>query len=255
VTLSAAKPDQRVRFLIVAAERTGTNLLRSLLDTHPDIAAGGELFNPRLVKNGIVDWPIELADRLADLNEMRRMAPVEFVERLFNLTYERGYRAVGFKLLYGHGRHIAAVIDHLVGDKGIRVIHLRRCNLLRRTLSIERARATGIWWVRSEETLPAVPRLRLDLMYCLSRFANTEANQARYADLFKEHSVLDLFYEDMETDLENTATRAIEFLGLKRATEIRIRSQKTGIAPLRDAIENYDDLKRQLQRWLAFFEE
>ena len=44
------------RFIILAAARTGSNLLRDLVRSHPAVFAGSELFNPNLVTQGVIPW-------------------------------------------------------------------------------------------------------------------------------------------------------------------------------------------------------
>ena len=75
--------DAPVPFVLLAAERTGSNLLLGMLQSHPDVIAGGELFNMRLVQQGRVDWP-GLSDReTAEFTELRGRDPAALVDLVF----------------------------------------------------------------------------------------------------------------------------------------------------------------------------
>ncbi len=89
--------------MIVAAERTGTNLLIGMLKDFTDCYAGGELFNAVNIKNDIIPWrDLEDANE-ADLLALRKSDPIAFWHSLFATSVKRGVPAVGFKLTYSHG--------------------------------------------------------------------------------------------------------------------------------------------------------
>ena len=128
-----------VRFIILAAARTGSNLLRGLLHSHPQCFVGGELFNHVYFDRRYIPWcPDWSSDERAKINhddtliDLRKADPVRFIERLFEITRHWGHQAIGFKLMYWHPEMYKEAGDYLVGDTSIRVIHLKRRNLLRR---------------------------------------------------------------------------------------------------------------------------
>jgi LPS sulfotransferase NodH len=242
--------------VIVAAERTGTNLFRQLLASHPKIMTGGELFNRVLMEKSQIPWGFDLGPRVPEFEELRRTNPPAFVQALFEMTARRGYQAIGFKLMYGHGDNCPGVLDYLVQDRTIRILHVKRRNLLRRLLSEEIARKTGVWWVGNSEAGPPPTKVRLDIKHCVSNFELIRAQQSKYDTLFGNHTKSDFFYEEMVAAPSATMAQGIRFLGLQPpAVEPRIISRKTGAGPLRDSIENYEELKEVFAGWSAFFEE
>jgi LPS sulfotransferase NodH len=156
-----------LRYVIIGAERTGTNMVRNLLASHPAVFAAGELFNPILIRKQEIPCRLDLTSKLAELNALRISNPSEFIEALAQLVEEEGYSAHGFKLLYDHGYRDRRVLDYLMRDKTVHVIHVRRRNLLRRLLSQARASKTGVWWTNASEPAPAKPRIRLDPEACM----------------------------------------------------------------------------------------
>jgi len=113
------------KFVIISQQRSGTNLLRSLLNSHPDIFCFGEMFIP----SG------EVWDKAMDVTEYRFPAfyddKTDYIsdEKYLTDMYfsKRKYGAVGFDLKYNQ------IIDEerkkLIIASDIKIIHLIRENL------------------------------------------------------------------------------------------------------------------------------
>jgi LPS sulfotransferase NodH/aminoglycoside phosphotransferase (APT) family kinase protein len=240
-------------FLVVCAERTGSNLLLGLLRSHEEVFAGGELFNPVLIEDNLLAWSLAPQEDLAELNALRRSDPIAFLRRLFAMAARNGHRMIGFKLMYGHGDQQVRVRDYLAANRELRVVHLKRRNLLRRHLSEERARITGEWATKEGAAAKQLPTLDMDFRACLANFAFIEQKQADYDALFHGHPLLELFYEDLSEDPQAVGARVLSFLGVEGTPKLAVDFARTGIDPLRSAIANYDELKSKLQSWAGFF--
>jgi LPS sulfotransferase NodH len=243
------------RFVIVAAERTGTNLLVSLLNQHEYCLCGNELFNPVNIARDTIPWPDIAEPERERLIALRRADAVEFWKDLCATSLSRGYRAVGFKLMYSHGLTERALLEYLLVDRGIRVIHLTRRNLLRRLVSERQARATNQWAVVSGAKVDS----RLPVAITINDFVESiqivEAQQARFHSMFRDHPVLRIVYEDLAERPERVAARAAEFLGLsQRSNRPSIVYQKTGAEDLSQAITGFDELRARVRWWTSFFE-
>jgi LPS sulfotransferase NodH len=247
--------DSITKFVIVCAERTGSNLLADMLATHPDLMVGGELFNRDFVDTGLITWPDRKVAENRDVIALRRSDPSMFLARLFESAQNRKRHGVGFKLMYYHGDEYRDVRDALVADETVRVIHMKRRNLLRRLLSERRAAATGVWWVAQGERAPKQPTIDLDFLTLMFNVEHIEAKQDEYDRRFEGHEVLEVFYEDFASDPHGTANRALEFLGLPPHRGMEVRGQKTGTDSLKDAIENYDELKARVLRMASYFDD
>jgi len=243
-----------MRFVILAGHRTGSNLLVDLLSQHPDCFAGGELFNWDFMQNGTVPWPAKTEIASADLAKLRGKDPLAFLNFLLQSVPEP---VVGFKLMYIHGVLIPEIADYLGAEKSIRIIHLKRRNLLRRFLSQRRAEITSEWWKSSvQQSETSLPPIRLSFEECVADFTYIETQQAAYAERFNRHEVLEIFYEDLVADMKGTRDRAAAFLGLSAfGSELTVNSRKIAKESLRDEIENYGELKAQFGRWPSFFED
>src|SRR5580693_4511868 len=109
-------PDNMKRFVILAAPRTGSNWLCSLLNSHPEILCHHEVFNPA----GIF-YALGHRDGTLDLGtiEERDRRPLEFLERLWRAPL--GLPCVGFKMTRGQDER---VVQAVLEDRGVRKILL-----------------------------------------------------------------------------------------------------------------------------------
>jgi hypothetical protein len=89
----------------------------------------------------------------------------------------------------------------------------------------------------------------------MSDFSSVKAKEAQYSTYFREHPHTELTYEEFCVDFAIARQTAITFLGLPPDGSVKIPSQKLGTDSLRAAIENYDDLKKELSDWAEFFED
>lgn len=251
------------RFIILAAARTGSNLLRDLVRSHPAVFAGSELFNPNLVKQGVIPWyelgsPSDEAAKInsdPELNRLRQVDPGKFIDTIVNITHGWGYRVIGFKCMYFFPTPEDPAGRYLINDKKLHVIHLKRRNLLRRLVSWERALATDSWYLQRGESGPELPVVTLPIAKVVEDITSIQSAQGHYDACFKEHPMLEVFYEDLEQDPQAVGVRALNFLGLKASYKLDIRLEKTGVDTLREAIANYDELKSSLPQWASFFDE
>lgn len=240
-------------FVILAAERTGSNLLAGLLDSHPDMIAAGELFNPLVRKSGDLPWRLARKSEVAALAALRESDPVAFLERLAEQAGGAGLGFFGFKLLYFHADKCEPARRHLAGNAQVRVLHLTRQNLLRRYVSLLRAKATGEWQRRADEGGPQQqPKVAVSLPEFLKDAARIRAWEQDYRAAFAGHPVLELTYEELSEDPAGVGRRAVEFLGGDPEAPLDVRTRKTGVDPLRDAVSNYDELSEQLAAFAGF---
>src|SRR5215469_16377205 len=134
-----------MRFIIIASERTGSSHLVNVLSGHPDIFTNGNVFDARKPKLVYVLWPDKTAATKLELSELRRTAPLEFLERIFSTGYGRAH--VGFKIFSGENDEI---LDQLIKDSTVRKIVLYRRNLLACFSSHLVAASTGKYSARDE---------------------------------------------------------------------------------------------------------
>ena len=247
-----------VRFLITCPARTGSSMLTSFLQSHPDICMHGEVFGrgAPLAFFGL-DYS-RGAPPLEDvLRRIRNRSPVRFLTKF--VFYAGAYRAVGLKLKYEEllRPEYGELMHHLGDDTEIKIVHLRRENLLERFLSQHVAvKVTKVYNISDEADRPADPGpVYLPIDECEDDFARTERRQARFHDCFAGHDAIEVTYEQLVASREVTLRRVQEFLGLEpRPLETihkRLRNRSLG-----DSIENWDELRLHFAttRFARFFE-
>lgn len=235
-------PSAPQRFVVLAAPRTGSNWLCSMLDSHPDILCHHELFNPAGI-HAALSWRGGAVDLDAALGTMeeRDRAPLAFLERVWSLS--RGCRAAGFKLNRGQNE---TAFTATLADAGVSKIVLYRDNRLKTFVSERIAERTGYW-----ESYSGSPRsdrqvrIRVDLDE-LRR--HIDENRAYYAALLAEvrgQRVLALRYEELAAS--GAAWRPVfDFLEVDPA-ELRAETRKQNSTDLREIILNFSEVEAALR--------
>jgi hypothetical protein len=230
------------------------------------------LFNPEV---DYVDFNMAGFDnRDPDAKGLRDEDFARFLERY---VYRPDAGVVtGFKLLYAHVWGTPGLLDYLVSDLPLRVVHLKRRNQLRVLVSTRLAERTGVWqvdrgfapdqlrsarlwtralrrpgraiaalrkWLRQPPAASDKEALILTVDECVQFFVRAAHEEEHFSRLFADHPAHELFYEDLAGDRDRTLRRIHEFLGLapERST---VTLQRQNPEPLEELIANYDELRR-----------
>lgn len=247
------------RFLILGAARTGSTMLRRMLNSHPAICCHGEIFAIEIWGlQGYVDGE----DRI-DLNDPRyrrakRLRDEEPARFLREIVWPAGPPPVGAKILYKdlEDPKWAGAYEAIRADAGVRIVHLTRENRLKRLISQtamdsgQRYIAYKTHSVRLVDGRPveepagpaAAARFRLDPQACLSDFEAVEAAENRIRQAFARHERFEASYEKIVDAASGQLEDLQRFLGVEpRALEsgtLKVHSNHAS-----DHIENYDELR------------
>lgn len=242
------------RFILLGRSRVGSNFLRGLLNAHSQAVVLGELFQNRQA----IGWAMEgfPGDGRTLAQFLHR--PVTFLQDKVWRHYPETVRAVGFKIFYYHARdpEWTAVWDALGRDKDLRVLHLKRRNLLEIHLSRQRALLSDQWVHTEAGQRQAVGAIELDYAACLADFEQTRAWEEAGDAFFAGHPRLTLTYEELAAETEAEMRRVFTFLGLPLAPA-QAQTAKQRQRPLAEAIANFDELKTKFAGtpWAEFFEQ
>jgi len=272
-TLQRAKErgsSEYVRFLILSGARTGSHMLAQALNSSPKITCFREVFNPL---QDFIQFDVEGYDNFsAQALSLRSQDPVRFLEERIFCRYPEEVSAVGFKFHYGQFWGFPGLLERLVEDRELRVLHLKRQNLLRMLVSLKLARATGVFMedTRRKVTLAnllraaryplkAAERLRRRLRSpkafrnasrarvtvsaeeLFNFIVRTRMVAAHHDNLFDGHSKRAVWYEDLVDHREEVFSESQSFLGIEpRPLIVTLRRQNP--EPLRELIANYDGL-------------
>ncbi len=250
-----AKGGQRdfTRFIILCSARSGSNYLRSLLNSHSRALAFGELFqNPVRIS-----W--HLPGYLALPRQLRlyRQDPRAFIDNVVFGPVPDCIAAVGFKIFYEHTGPVdrSHVWRCLLADRSLKVIHLKRRNKLEQMLSLQKALQTGQWFTRSPHRIQDTS-VHLDANACRKWFETANANERIFDVLFAKHDIHEILYEDLCADPVKTMDAVQVFLEVERES-LLARTQKQARQMPSQVISNYLDLKEQFSGspWEACFHE
>jgi LPS sulfotransferase NodH len=165
--------------------------------------------------------------------------------------------ATGFKLFYEHCRfkNTAPVWTLLQKQEDLRVVHLKRRNVLRSHLSLKKAKQRDRW-LEVEDGGSDRTTVRLDADECERVFAETRAQEREMDILFGDHPKLELWYEDLSERYPQQMGRVCDFLGLGPPARTPPIRKQAGMR-LCESIENYAELERRFRatEWQSFFEE
>lgn len=222
------------KFVVLAVPRTGSNFLCTLLNSHTRVLCHHEVFNP----DGIY-YAVDKRDGSIDLGSLadRDRDPIGFLERVWQTGHDQ--ECVGFKWTRPQNE---VVFDHVLHDRQVRKIILRRNNRIKVYVSEQIAKQTGQWEVyRQHDLVRRRPRIRVDLARLQDHAA---ANEAFYSRLERTLSQADqpwlgVRYEDLLSNSQQS--RLLDFLEIDQQP-LQAASVKQNPSDLRELIDNFTEL-------------
>ncbi|CAH9049549.1 hypothetical protein PSECIP111854_00191 [Pseudoalteromonas sp. CIP111854] len=229
--------DNPARFVILAAPRSGSNMLASMLHSHPDILCHHEIYNP----NGLF-YALPLRGshfRLADSLEHRDKQPLECLKRLWQSSLE--HKAVGFKMTH---RQNERVFEQVLSDKRVKKILLVRNNQLKVHVSKLIAQQSGVW----EEYSALPPATRCQVKVELEHLeSDITFNHAYYQHIRSILSASGQTWCEAEYEALKTASQQMAILQFLAMRELPLMAQSRKQTPkdLREVVTNYQELLHQ----------
>lgn len=245
--------NARQRFIILTDQRSGSNHLGDLLDSHLSIRVAGEIFNPN-------QQHISRNHPLPEhFRELRARDPIAFLKAFFTQPLDPSITHLGFRIFHDHARSRTerserSIWTTLRRTKELQVIHLKRRNLLRNLLSLKLAERSNEW-ERLEGTPPVrYEPLRIEYEEVIAHFKARERSFSRGSRFFRRQRRIEIFYEDLERDEEQQIAALLSFLGLPLQPLVS-STRKQNQQPTQELIENHADLEERFRdtRWHEFF--
>ena len=221
-------------------------MLVCLLRSHPEICSHGEIFSPGKIRGlsgtYLSKWHArpEFIDRLS---VERDRDPIQF---LYKIALDlQGKKAVSFKLKYSELilPQYKTLRYEIVNNRDFRIIHLRRENLLRRYLSHYIANyLTHVTVAISGQVIPDMPRVDLDPHECQRDFEAVRSRELEFVELFAQHPVFSISYEEMVAGEAKTIRALLDFMEVS-PRELTTTTRRLGCDDLRQAIANFEELR------------
>jgi hypothetical protein len=241
--------EDYIRFICLTHARTGSTMLIKALQQHKSIVAYGEIArDSSRYPSGI--------NRFGNSEDLYERDPVAFFDSKVFRKYPPHIQAVGFKMFYFHapietvwGR---SVWDYVLGQNNLKVLHLKRHNMLKTWLSHKLAESTDEWWTYSRNSKKE--KIRIEYQEALEFFTRLQGWEAEFDSKFSDRSKLEIVYEQLSREMDGEFRRIQEFLDVPYQP-IKPTLSKRPRRPLSAQIENYAELKEQFQAtpWADFF--
>jgi hypothetical protein len=224
---------KKIKFVIFGLGRSGSTLLKQLLNSHPEIVCEGELLN---------------AEEKYVTNPLLLRLVYRFPYLFFALRSMLSKKPVyGFTLLFYQYSPPAKLIGKLV-KKDWKIIRIYRENSLEQSLSHLVAQQTRVWHRYDNQEIQT-PKLVITPEELMNRLNIVNTNKKTETKLFENFAHHKVVYEDdlkNESDWTETTRRIFEYLGVNPAP-VSASIKKTYSRPYSEIIENYDELIKYVQ--------
>ena len=238
------------RFVIVSSQRSGSNWLTDLLNSHPDIATYTELFLKQ--GEGVPDWG-KYKDVVYWQTYRRKLKPglkrrirlialFQYINNVFVQHPEKA--AVGFKLMYSQIVKLPETLLFMRVHR-MHIVHLIRYNTLDMILSGLTMKLRKVAHVRKGSSVKKV-RVRVEPSWLIRELVKRERHKRWFSHLFRCMGVpyLEITYEDIVAD-RSVLNSCLKFLG---CLAVPLTSDFKKLNPVfhPDLIENYRDVEGAL---------
>ena len=221
-------------YVIVAQPRSGSTLLAHALDAHDSIICHDEIFSEHWV-NGYR----ATGENAGSESELARKLLAERTEDpekfLFDRVFVENGKVNGFKVVYSDlmsGTDSAKFLRNFINQSRIKVIHLRRSNMLRCYISVERMRKLGV--VHSNNSKSSDKKLTIDP----ERFINFLISQDNNSDFVSR--MMNVVAQPRYEQLMQGYNICLDALGVSRRPFVQ---QLSKVAPhsLSAVVENSEE--------------
>lgn len=231
--------DLSTPFLLVADLRTGSTLLATALNQHPQIRCRGELFHPE-----------DLADNQFPGVTRQALSSRELIARALNSD---DVHAVGFRAIISHPNvseqpQWADAWDIFRTWAALRVIFLRRRDPLAQYASICIAQKTGYFHPEPQNSVLVPenrPKLHIDLEVLQQWIQERERLCALRRAQLEGKLSLEVKYEALTNDWSEQMQRIQNFLQVEPRPLAPVK-RKQEQRPLSEVILNYEECRNEV---------
>ncbi|MEM9896580.1 MAG: sulfotransferase [Bacteroidota bacterium] len=198
-------------------ERTGSTWLHTLLNSHLNIHSDGEIV----------------------LDNSRRQFPQPFNVIAYR-KMPRMIKAQGLKIFYDD-HHYQQACQTIIQDKSIKIILLRRKDILAQFVSLKLAKTRSEWSGKSTDTQRIEVNLREFEKYQREYFLL----ERQLEEQLQGHSILEVQYERLIEHEEKELRQIQSFLNVaKKSLQSTLKRQST--VPINEKITNWEEVQEYL---------
>lgn len=222
------------KFIIFSQSRSGSTLLKELIDSHPKILCEDEIFN---LDEGYVESSFFL--------EVWKKMPYPFIYYRRFLSLKQFY---GFTLFNYHFSKIGRAI-RLLNSMGWKIIYLERKDIITQTLSVIVATKTDHWHNYGDSS-EKTESFSIPVERFLKEIKKRLRWHKREADIVQAIPHFTVCYEhhlQNKSDWQNSLNQVFQYLGAEEAP-VQSNLKKMYPKPYSELIENYEELINALKK-------
>jgi LPS sulfotransferase NodH len=233
--------------IILTTQRTGSTFLVACLHSHPEVYCLGEM-----LAGGHLDIPaLVYRSRYATKAYRYLTSGAVFPTRMMDRYFARDDRPVmAFKAMYNQ-IGIPWTLGYLREHTEIRVLHLRRHNLLKQYVShkLIKVKRDDHWDPHTTEPVKPAP-IAVNVQDALHYIRRLREEHDRHERMFARHALLPLVYESMIEGNSLAAGVARDICGFLGIAEQPMHSKLVKMNPerLHQMITNYEEVARTIGR-------
>ncbi|MGB3468872.1 MAG: sulfotransferase [Cyclobacteriaceae bacterium] len=215
------RSGKQLNFIILCQPRTGSTLLHTYLNSHPNIYSYGEI--------------------------LRRSSEKKQQINLFSDVFGQhspAVKSVGLKIFYAYRDHpeFCGYFREIADNKEIRIIHLTRDDLLSSFLSLKRAEKTQIWSTTGEKNREQHTNFQPDPEDFKQYLLRNEEESNIVKQLFRNHDMLEVNYESLSSQPDLTLRKVQIFLEVPEKKLFSILKKQSGST--KDQPKNFEALSK-----------
>lgn len=238
-------------FFILTAPRSGSTVLVTSLDKHPQIFCAGELFH---ASNKIYhpEWHFNFWGKKNEKGFLRTLfsvtnfvngylLAVHHIKKFYSTRNEKEIR--GFKLMISHAKDFQTVWKYLIKNN-FRIIVLIRRNTFLEGLSAFRAKKLGFYHSGEEHSFGR-ERVTINAALLKKRVDELEAVNAYILQLSKNCNRIVIAYEEFEA-WQQMLNKVFDFLEVEKIS-IQPQLKKLSSGNWRDGVTNYMEIENLMK--------
>jgi hypothetical protein len=264
------------KFVLVGTQRSGTTMLRTALDSHPDITCLGEVFYlNKDLKQGVVkqDKSAMGKDLSAGFSSWRKHSYQTYIEQsvgrciqhwllrgavtrryLDELYQLPGYRCIGFKMMDNQLKKFPAVLSYIKAND-LRVVHLLRENPFDIMLSRLSMIARG--YAHSGSTSGEAVSFYVSTDGLVEELQTIRDEGLRWKKVLEDSAPYMLVtYDRFVQERLAVSRELLSFLGVNSNIDLVSELVKLNTAPVSRIVQNFDEVQACLQKtefeWCIF---
>ena len=242
-------------FIITCAARTGSTMLRYMLDSHPEITCHGEVFKARGISRFLKadKRPYGLSplyDHLSD--EFRGSRVVDFIPNHLLQGPDANTKASGFKFKTDEyfNTSFTEVSNYIQSNKSIKVIHLKRKDLLAQYVSHLMVKEKKSKTVEFNASMNAsnngsIAPTKMSTDRLMDFMEDVVSREVKIVEELGGHESLEVFYEDIIESAGQCLKELQFFLNVSLQT-LQVKTQKI-LSEYQSLIKNKSEVITALQ--------